>query len=77
MSERVEQLITYLEGSCKTLSEACLLHGFDEEQLEQSEIEHLHDSIFVCDGCGWWYSYDEMSDAAGEQICLECNEEKT
>ena len=76
MSERVNTLIEYLQGTCKSLSEACNEHDIEHESLTQAELDELDNHIFECPVCNWWYETSEMQTADnGENVCSECLED--
>jgi hypothetical protein len=72
MSDKIKQLVEHLQGTSKSLSEACDDFGFDSDELTQQELEEIDAEIFCCETCGWWSEVSEMADQEGEQVCLEC-----
>jgi hypothetical protein len=72
----IQGLIESLQGTCmKTLDNEKLLFGWEEgEDLTAEEYNELENSIFECDGCGWWCEVSEMGWESG--MCSQCEEEE-
>lgn len=48
-----------------------------EEELDtQAEVEEFDALAFVCDGCGWWCSTDELNNLTAENLCDDCHVEE-
>ena len=73
----VDQLIQYLQGSCKTLEEAIRdSYDMSEGDLTEQDTDKIDSEIFLCSTCGWWCEISEMKlDSSDEQICGDCCEE--
>lgn len=74
--EKLNELIEYLQGSCKTLQEGLndiFGEDFDEDQLTEEDHQFIDDSIFNCETCGWWY---EVADSTEDNNCISCTEEE-
>ena len=70
---RIQTLIDYLQGTCKSLGEGCNDLEIDEEDLTDDELEELDLQIFNCSQCGWWSEICEDSGTGeGEFICNDC-----
>lgn len=65
------QIINYLTGTCKSLSEACVDLDINEDNLTQDELAHIDENIFECEVCGWWC---EVSEMVNDNICTDCSE---
>lgn len=76
-NEQVDELIAYLQGSCKSLDEGCNdVFEQDEDVLTMEQIERIDQEIFKCAGCGWWYETAEESGSDdSDLICNNCAEE--
>jgi hypothetical protein len=72
MTDRINKLIEYLQGSCVSLSEACDTFEIDEDTLSREELQELDNQIFNCETCGWWCEISEMQEE--EHICNDCSE---
>lgn len=79
--KQIDELIEYLQGSCKSLDEgvfACFdLDNTDIITQEQhSQIENV---IFTCECCGWWCEAGDYADFENHtyngDICSDCGEE--
>jgi len=73
----INELIDYLQGTCKSLEEGCQeVFGISSDELTVKETNDLDMAIFLCEECGWWFEISEMSDELnGEQICNDCHNE--
>ena len=71
-----QELIEYLQGSCKTLNEGVsdITDGvFNEDDLTKNQIEEIDNEIFCCSNCGWWCELSDQSED-GEN-CINCVED--
>lgn len=68
----MNEVIEYLQGGCKTLSEGLEgLYEIDEAALSKEDLEAIDQEIFNCSGCGWWFEISEQQD---EGMCGDCYE---
>ena len=67
----IEEFIEYLQGSCKTIADACSDFGIEESDLTEEDHNEIDINIFNCDTCNWWYELGEMS--ADEENCTNCS----
>lgn len=75
MSDRVENLIAFLESTKNSLFYGCRCLGFDESELTREELDSLYDKIFQCDYCERWEPADEsFRDYEFGFVCGECYE---
>lgn len=76
MSDRVEQIIEHLQGSCMSFSEACNSFDIESDKLTQEELEQIDDTIFCCEGCNWWCDVGERTlNKDEEPVCEDCKNE--
>jgi hypothetical protein len=78
MSERIQEIIEQLNGSCTSLGEACEQRGMDQEELTQTELAELDSQIFCCEVCGWWCESGEQSENELHQhreVCTDCEDD--
>lgn len=68
--DKMNELIEYLLGSCKSLQTGMDACGIDE--LTSKEEEYLDSEIFLCDSCGWWEEVSERNDLNGDALCNDC-----
>jgi hypothetical protein len=68
----VRSIIDDLQGTCKSLTEACENHNLDFDELDFDELDELDQNIFCCDSCGWWYEISEEAEAEYGQFCENC-----
>lgn len=74
--EDVQDLIAHLEGTCQSLDEACQdLFNEDADILTDEDIELIHDEVFCCAFCGWWFALDVHYQHYDELICECCKTE--
>lgn len=72
MTDRVNEVINALEGSCGCLED----HATEEEMRSTEFLAAIDDAIFCCATCGWWCEISELAeDEMGEQVCEDCHEE--
>lgn len=70
---RVDELIDILLYTTNSLGYACEQLGFCEQDLTESELSILNDSIFQCGFCGYWHeTYEEEFSFTYGSICDEC-----
>lgn len=72
MNNRINQVISRLQGSNSTLEEQAQNLGFKEKDLTTEELDTLDESLFVCDACSWWCSTEEV--VKESTFCAECRE---
>ncbi len=73
--EQLFELIDYLQGSCKTIDEACNEVFEDgEEILSDENREEIDQNLFECETCGWWFEWAEEGSNGGE--CKSCCEDE-
>lgn len=72
MEKRIDKLIQYLLGSCKSFDEGCADLGFSADELSMEELEVLDEQIFCCDACGWWEETCDKNDLGGDALCSDC-----
>lgn len=68
--DKVDEVINYLLGTCKSLVEGLAACGISE--LNDRELEYLDSEIFECDACGWWSETCERNLLNGDAICDDC-----
>lgn len=68
-----EEIVSSLEGSCKSLSEALVANDAEHLEDDMDFLGFLDSYIFQCDWCSWWYSVGEMSEES--QVCNNCWED--
>lgn len=72
----INRLCDYLEGTCKSLNEACSDLDIDVDDLTTEQLEGLDGQVFCCATCGWWSEVADMGQCAdGELTCRECENE--
>lgn len=70
----INDVISDLQGSCKTLVQALEeLYEIDESVLTEEDIAYINNVIFLCEGCGWWNDLSEQQD---EGLCSDCYEKE-
>lgn len=74
MTERVQKLADDLQGTCKSLGDACEALGFDQDDLTQDERHELDCLVFSCAQCDWWCEAGEANENpdGGDDICDDC-----
>lgn len=74
--EDIQDLISFLENSSVTLSEACqYLFNVDEDYLTEEDYEAIYSEIFYCEECGWWYNIEECREYYEKKVCSNCYED--
>lgn len=73
--ERVREIARDLIGCCGG-SRVELERELDELGVGREGMPSgVFDEIaFICDGCGWYCSVDELNDESGDQLCDECSD---
>lgn len=71
MSERIEKIIEYLEGSSLSLRMACEDLEYDYDDLTNAELGELDEHIGCCEHCSWWVPASELDEDA---VCGDCVE---
>lgn len=73
----IQKFIGHLQGTCKTLQEACQDFGedFQEEDLTTEDHEAIDSEIFRCTTCDWWYEFAEQSEN-DDELCTNCDEKE-
>lgn len=49
----------------------------EEEGLDfenQETVDRIEEHVFLCAGCGWWCSTDELNNETQEDLCDDCDE---
>lgn len=69
-----ERLASYLQGSCKSFSEACEALGIDENSLTEADLAEFDEYVFQCDVCGWWEDIGDKHDFYDDALCNDCFE---
>lgn len=73
----VDEIIEYLQGTCKALYESLDYYGLEETDLNDAENSMIDDEIFNCTECGWWYELSEMGEDEEDECenkCINCTE---
>ena len=77
---QIDELIEYLQGSCKSLQEgvyACFELD-DIDDISQNQHFQIDNAIFLCDCCGWWCEGGDWADPESHEydgdICSSCGE---
>lgn len=77
MHKDIESIIEYLQGTTRTLDEACQQHGFEWEELTEKDHAKIDENIFLCPTCGWWCETSEANESeSGEDVCDDCKEDE-
>jgi len=69
----LQNLISYLLGTCLSLSEACDQLDIVEEDINPDQLEQIYSEIFCCETCSWWCEVSEQSE--DEENCNDCFED--
>lgn len=69
MAYHIDQIIDYLNGSCKSLEEACISFDTTESDLTDEDRKELDDNIFECQTCNWWHENSEQSENGDCESC--------
>lgn len=75
-NKQIDDIIYFLQGSCKSLDEAieAITDGEIGSQTavtnEQELCDRLDNTIFCCDGCGWWC---DIGEECGDRLCEDCS----
>lgn len=72
--DKIQELIEYLQGSCKSMYEACADMEMDEDDLTIEQLQKIDEEIFRCARCGWWYE-QPAEEIDGEWVCEDCKNE--
>jgi len=83
--EQINEIVDYIQGSCKTLDEA--VHDITEGEAdgidEVSNWRELCDTVdrthFLCVQCGWWSEagdYAEVQENPNGDVCSDCGPEE-
>lgn len=68
-----ERVADRLIGTCmESIESVCEDLGIDDPDSLAEELDGL---MFVCDGCGWYCSVDELHDDTEQRLCEECAED--
>ena len=68
-NEQLNNIVSYLEGSCNSLEDAVTTLGLPE--LTVIEARELDELIFLCEICSWWYPIEEMDN---DETCIDCSD---
>lgn len=78
MEKDIDGLISYLQGTCGTLDNACEQFGFTWDDLTSEDFDKIDNEIFLCPICGWWCENCERTSnnisLDSEDICEDCHE---
>ncbi len=76
--KQIQELIEYLQGTCKSLSEGLDAFDLEEDDLTDEQRQTIDDEIFNCSKCGWWceISQEVGSETCGELVCDDCFEDE-
>jgi hypothetical protein len=69
-----ERIIAALNGSCDSIEQALIEHNAEHLQYYMPFLQHLDNSIFLCDSCGWWCELSECADDHHGMVCDHCYE---
>ena len=69
--QMLEELIDYIQGTCKSLFETCMELGFEEDDLTIGQLEELDNAYTCCPSCGWWVESSRMQT---DEECDDCYE---
>ncbi len=79
----ISEIVEDLQGTCKSLDNILEWHGLTLEDFSEEQEDELNqaidNSIFLCEGCGWWceqgdYAEDSVN-TQGLELCSDCGEE--
>lgn len=68
---RVQEVANQLMGTCNSLSVY-----LDDGDNELDFVDALLSHVFLCDGCQWWCSVDELHNIDYDELCDDCNTEQ-
>lgn len=71
----IERVISVLQGTCNTMTEALQqLYGDvgTEDNFTAEDYEAISLEIFKCDHCDWWYEISERASDQDDEICEGC-----
>lgn len=71
-----DAIVARLEGQCmlsleSIIEEEGLVSGRERDEL----VERVEEQVFLCDGCGWWCSTDELNNETSDQLCDDCKDD--
>lgn len=74
MTDRMDNVISTLQGTIGSMWEACESNGFNEDELTIEETEQLDEAITQCEGCGWWVETSDCNNENenGDYVCHNC-----
>jgi len=64
-SVSIYDVIRDLIGTASTLTE-------EQRDAIENDIDTFDQLLFVCDGCSWWCSTDELNNLTDENLCDDC-----
>ncbi|BAV39236.1 hypothetical protein BPT24_111 [Tenacibaculum phage pT24] len=67
-------LVDELQGTCKSLDEACETQHIDCFELNIDELGKIDNEIFNCAECGWWCEISEQAEDGDDSVCVDCCE---
>lgn len=81
-NDQIHKIVESLEGTCKTMDQIIIQvtdnDGLTEEDITESQMTYIDQTIFKCSDCGWWFEMAEetKSEHEDEMGCRECNPEE-
>ena len=72
-SSVIERVTAYLEGTCKSVSDAATALDLDEDDVLKAIVDG--GDIELCTICGWWCEMCEMEEIDNELCCADCRYE--
>lgn len=81
VTKLVEIVAGRLEGQCvvsleQALEEAVVELGLPADATTNKRVlEDIESKVFLCDGCGWYCSTDELHNMTMDDLCDDCTEE--
>lgn len=76
-AEKIDEIIDYLQGTCKSFDEAVkLIADVDCSNLSIDSLSEIDQHIFLCDECGWWHDTSESNDYYGDNLCDSCLDDR-
>lgn len=78
LEEKLENVISELCGTCKSIDFVLEDNGVDFNSLDEeiSFKRYVDDKIFCCESCLWWCEISEMSPNEDSQECYDCYSEE-
>ena len=78
---KIDDMINYLQGSCKSLAEYFVANedeygDMEEDDLTDKDYSDLEDHIFLCTACNWWCEEGTNHGENGDNECDDCFEDE-